>query len=122
MSSNKGLLDQVVNSGLAGKLGVPQGEKLRRYKKGEPAPDHTKQNLETLDTELEQLHAAALPGSAEEEMLQRYRGDIAECRTRIDPSFTTPYNEGGKIAMINPFEKHGTAMVTEMVPDPTVTA
>lgn len=39
MSSNKGLLDQVVNSGLAGKLGVPQGEKLRRYKKGEPALD-----------------------------------------------------------------------------------
>ncbi|MCJ7858677.1 3-oxoacyl-ACP reductase [Corynebacterium kalidii] len=38
-SSNKGLLDQVVNSGLAGKLGVPQGEPLRRYKKGEPALD-----------------------------------------------------------------------------------
>lgn len=38
-SSNKGLLDQVVNSSLAGKLGVPQGEPLRRYKKGEPALD-----------------------------------------------------------------------------------
>ncbi len=37
MSSNDGLLDQVINSSFAGKLGVPQGEKLRRYKKGEPA-------------------------------------------------------------------------------------
>ncbi|AGP30650.1 3-oxoacyl-ACP reductase [Corynebacterium terpenotabidum] len=39
MSSKKGLLEQIINSDLAGKLGVPQGEKLRRYKEGEPALD-----------------------------------------------------------------------------------
>ncbi len=39
MSSKKGLLEQIINSSFAGKLGVPQGEKLRRYRKGEPALD-----------------------------------------------------------------------------------
>lgn len=39
MSSMNGLLDQIINSSFAAKLGVPQGEKLRRYKKGEPALD-----------------------------------------------------------------------------------
>jgi 3-oxoacyl-[acyl-carrier protein] reductase len=39
LSSNKGLLDQIINSSFAGKLGVPQGEPLHRYKKGEPYLD-----------------------------------------------------------------------------------
>lgn len=39
MSSNKTLFDTFINSGLAAKLGVPQGEPLRRYVKGEPALD-----------------------------------------------------------------------------------
>ncbi|RRO96378.1 3-oxoacyl-ACP reductase [Corynebacterium bovis] len=39
LSSNKTLFDTFINSGLAAKLGVPQGEPLRRYVKGEPALD-----------------------------------------------------------------------------------
>ncbi|WPF68725.1 3-oxoacyl-ACP reductase [Corynebacterium sp. 21KM1197] len=38
-SAQKGLLEQLINSPLAGKAGVPQGEPLRRYKPGEPLLD-----------------------------------------------------------------------------------
>ena len=34
--ASKGLLEQFINSPVAGKLGVPQGYPLRRYKQGEP--------------------------------------------------------------------------------------
>ncbi len=38
-SKQKGLLEQLINSPLAGKAGVPQGEPLRRYTPGEPLLD-----------------------------------------------------------------------------------
>ena len=93
-----------------------------KYKNNNPASPHTEANLATLTTELEEMQAEALPGSVESEMLQRYRDDITECQKRLETDFCLPYNEGGRIAMIEPFGKHGKALVTEMVPDPTVTS
>lgn len=88
-------------------------------KDGTAIPQHTLDRVDNVDKKLQQLQGAVAAGSAEAEMLAHYQTGVDQCKQRIAADFNTPYGEGGKIPMINPFEHTGEVMVTKMVPDPT---
>lgn len=88
-------------------------------KDGTAIPQHTLDRIDSVDKKLQQLQGTVAAGSAEAEMLVHYQAGVEQCKQRIAADFNTPYGEGGKIPMINPFEHTGEVMVTKMVPDPT---
>lgn len=88
-------------------------------KDGTAIPQQTIDRIDTVDKKLQALEATVAADSAEHQMIKQYQDAIAQCKQRMAPDFATPYTEGGKIPMVQPFEHTGEVMVTKMVPDPT---
>src|SRR5699024_6281980 len=89
--------------------------------KGTNIPQHTRDRLDSVTEQLQQLQHDTT-ADTDSAMLAHYAAAAAQCQERLQPGFDKPYAEGGKIPMIDPYEHHGTATITKMVPDPNYTA
>lgn len=84
---------------------------------GDGVPSHTVDSLAKLGTELAQL-GASTQTTADLEMLTTYRSHLDAIKARLEPKWSMPYAQGGKLPFIA--EYHTTAMttVTEYIPAP----
>ncbi len=89
-----------------------------RLKKGEPIPPHTLDYLATAQGAVKEV--LVNPDSTQDElaMAGTYQEWLEGMQHRIDTAGQVPYNEGGKVPKIDPYEHTGTAVVTKMMPAP----
>ena len=85
-------------------------------KKGDGIPQHTHDNLDTLQSKISGLYDGATDD--EKEMLATYMGAIEQIAPKLTPGYDEPYTAGGKIPHIDPYTVAQTVTVTEMVPAP----
>ena len=80
-------------------------------------PEHTVERIEKLQNLLDDIDTA---GATDEQkaMVAHYAPLVAALKQRIDPSFSTPYEEGGKSPQVTQFETTWTEVETEWVKDP----
>ncbi|WP_019608910.1 hypothetical protein [Nocardiopsis sp. CNS-639] len=90
-----------------------------RLKKGEPIPPHTLDYLATAQGAVKEV--LVNPDSTQDElaMAGTYQEWLEGMQHRIDTAGQVPYNEGGKVPKIDPYEHTGTALVTKMMPAPS---
>jgi hypothetical protein len=89
-------------------------------KAGDAVPDHTKQNFAKVLGELNAAEAAAA-GPADEAMVAHYQAATTAIAYRLYPDAahpTVPYEAGGKVPLVTPYETKTTVTVTEYVPAP----
>ena len=55
-------------------------------------------------------------------MLAAYRSHLEAIRQRLEPGWSTPYAQGGKVPFIAEYHTTGTATVTEYIPAPVTVA
>ncbi|GAA1439030.1 hypothetical protein [Nocardiopsis tropica] len=93
-----------------------------RLKKGEPIPPHTLDYLTTAKSAVQEVLDD--PGSTQDEltMAGTYKQWLDGMQHRIDTAGQVPYDQGGKVPKINPYEHTGTALVTKMMPAPAEAA
>ncbi|MEV6818440.1 hypothetical protein AB0M72_06765 [Nocardiopsis dassonvillei] len=90
-----------------------------RLKKGEPIPPHTLDYLATAKGAVQQV--LDNPESTQDEltMAGTYQQWLEGMQHRIDTAGQVPYDQGGKVPKIDPYEHTGTALVTKMMPAPS---
>jgi hypothetical protein len=93
-----------------------------RLKKGEPIPPHTLGYLATAKKAVQEVLDD--PSSTQDEltMAGTYHQWLDGMQHRIDTAGQVPYDQGGKVPKINPYEHMGTALVTKMMPAPAEAA
>jgi hypothetical protein len=89
-----------------------------RLKKGESIPPHTLDYLATAKSAVQEVLDD--PASTQDEltMAGKYQQWLDGMQHRIDTAGQVPYDQGGKVPKINPYEHTGTALVTKMTPAP----
>ena len=73
---------------------------------GDGVPSHTVDSLAKLGTELAQL-GASTQTTADLEMLATYRSDLDAIKARLEPKWSMPYAQGGKIPFIAEYTHDG---------------
>ena len=88
---------------------------------GDAVPSHTVEAVTKLDAELAQLQANTQT-TADLEMLGTYRSHLDAIRQRLEPTWSMPYAEGGKLPFISEYHTTATTTVTEYIPAPVAVA
>lgn len=87
-------------------------------KAGDGIPAKTQQAYAKLTSTLATLSPPAGAAATTKAMLAHYEAAAAQIGQRLQPDFTTPYAEGGKVPFIAPYTVAKTVTVTELVPAP----
>jgi hypothetical protein len=86
-------------------------------KSGDAVPEHTKANFAKVAAQLDGLGPTA--GGADQAMLAHYQASAQAIAARLDPAAPPPpYDQGGKVPLVKPYETKATVTVTEYVPAP----
>ncbi|MEU0489980.1 hypothetical protein ABZ249_12185 [Nocardiopsis sp. NPDC006139] len=129
--SEEKLIPVQVEEEINGRLPIDQDQQLyekcskaaisinHRLKNGEPIPPHTLDYLATATTAVQQVLDNPESTPDELTMAGTYKQWLAGMQHRIDTAGQVPYDQGGKVPKINPYEHTGTVMVTKMMPAPT---
>lgn len=88
---------------------------------GDVIPTHTLESFEKLKTDIAGLTAAG-PVEADAAMLAAYQGHLDAITARLDPAWSLPYEQGGKVPMVTSYETTGLVKVTEYVAAPVSAA
>jgi len=88
---------------------------------GDGIPAHTLENLEKTKQTLAGLEAQGLT-EADAAMVGAYQGHVEAISARLDPGWAVPYDQGGKVPTVLPYETTGMVKVTEHVPAPVSAA
>ncbi|WP_159942532.1 hypothetical protein [Nocardiopsis sp. FR6] len=90
-----------------------------RLKNGQPIPAHTLDYLATAKGAVQEV--VDNPDSTQDElaMAGTYKQWLDGMQHRIDTAGQVPYDQGGKVPKIGPYEHIGTVTVTKMMPSPS---
>ncbi|WP_046469461.1 hypothetical protein [Allosalinactinospora lopnorensis] len=83
-----------------------------------PIPQHTKEYLATAQTAIQEVWNNPESTQAELTMAAYYSNWLGDISHKIDTAGAQPYDEGGKVPFVSPYEHSGTTTVTKMVPAP----
>lgn len=81
-------------------------------------PQHTLEGHKQLTKDLGDLESGGALTPAEAQMVAHYRAAVEAMAVRIAPDYGVPYESGGKLPLVTPYEVTTTVEVTEMVPAP----
>lgn len=89
-----------------------------RLKKNDPIPAHTLDYLATAQSAVQEV--LDNPDTSQDELVMAgsYKEWLDGMQHRVDTAGQVPYDQGGKVPKINPYEHTGTATVTKMMPAP----
>ena len=127
--SEEKLVPVAVEKEVSGRLPIDQSEQLyeqlataaksvnHHLKAGDAMPAHTKENLNKVMSRLDSL-SPELAGDTEEAMAAHYKEAGYAIAERLAPGYDVPYDQGGRVPQVMPFETAGKVTVTEYVPAP----
>ncbi len=116
-----------VEKEVSGRLPVDESEQLyeqlvtaaksvnHHLKAGDGVPAHTTENLNKVTGRLESL-APELAGETEEAMAAHYQAAAAAMAERLAPGYDVPYDRGGRVPQVTPFEAAGNVTFTRVRP------
>lgn len=127
--SDEQLIPVEVDKDITGRLPLDTGHDLygqlhtvvksvnHHLKAGDGIPAHTHTNFQKLHDQLDELAESAT--GDEQAMIAAYQAGLEEIAPRLDPDFAVPYQEGGKVGWLEPYEVDQTVTVTDYIPAPT---
>jgi hypothetical protein len=90
-------------------------------KAGDGIPAHTEQTLASVQAQLATLVADGAPTADEQAMAAHYLAHAQQIADRLQPTFATPYADGGKVPPVTAHQVTGMQTVTKYVPAPAET-